>query len=208
MSFAGADGPSEHSLNNVTRWENERDEEQSRAYIRRFEELAAQGVDLHGEARMLDAVIAPGSRVLDAGCGTGRVGVELSRRGHHVTAVDLDPVLVEAARAHPELTVHQADLAELDLPGETFDAIIAAGNVLIFLEPGTERTVLQRFAAHLADGGVLVTGFATDYRYTVRDFDADLEAAGLVFEQRFATWDLRPWRPDATWAVTVARKRG
>ena len=157
---------------------------------------------------MLDAVIAPGSRVLDAGCGTGRVGVELAKRGHHVTAVDLDPVLVEAARAHPELTVHRADLAELDLPGEVFDAIIAAGNVLIFLEPGTERTVLQRFTAHLADGGVLVTGFATDYRYTVRDFDADLEAAGLVLEQRFATWDLRPWRADATWAVTVARKRG
>lgn len=192
----------------MTRWQNERDEAQSRAYIQRFEQLAADGADLHGEARMVDALLAPGSRVLDAGCGTGRVGLELARRGHAVTAVDLDPVLVAAARAHPELTVHLADLAELDLPGEVFDAVVAAGNVMIFVEPGTERAVLGRLAAHLAPGGVLVVGFAAGYRYTVDDYDADLAAVGLVREHRFGTWDLRPWHADADWAVTVARKRG
>ncbi|MFC4605574.1 class I SAM-dependent methyltransferase [Rhodococcus kronopolitis] len=192
----------------MTRWQDERDEAQSRAYIQRFEQLAADGADLHGEARMVDALLAPVSRVLDAGCGTGRVGLELARRGHAVTAVDLDPVLVAAAREHAELTVHLADLAELDLPGEQFDAVVVAGNVMIFVEPGTERTVVGRLAAHLAPGGVLVTGFATDYRYTADHLDADLEAVGLVKEHRFATWDLRPWRADATWAVTVARKRG
>ncbi|MFC9786347.1 class I SAM-dependent DNA methyltransferase [Rhodococcus sp. NPDC127528] len=192
----------------MTRWEQERGEAQSREYVRRFDELAAQGVDLHGEARMLDAVIGRGSRVLDAGCGTGRVGAELARRGHAVTAVDLDPVLLEVAATQPGLTVARADLSELDLPGPRFDAIIAAGNVMIFLEPGTERAVLQGFADHLVPGGVFVTGFATDYRYTVEEFDADLAATGFVREHRFATWDLRPWREGADWAVTVARKRG
>ncbi|CRK49646.1 SAM dependent methyltransferase [Rhodococcus sp. RD6.2] len=189
----------------MTRWKRERDEDASRAYVTRFEELAEQGADLHGESRMVDALLARGSRVLDAGCGTGRVGAELARRGHRVTAVDLDPVLLDAARATGLLDVVQADLAELDLPEETFDAVVAAGNVMVFVEPGTERLVCERLAAHLRPGGVLVTGFATDRPYTVDDFDRDLVAAGFRVEQRFATWDLRPWRDDADWAVTVAR---
>ncbi|TQF73885.1 class I SAM-dependent methyltransferase [Rhodococcus spelaei] len=190
----------------MTRWESERSEAQSRDYVLRFEELDAQGADLHGEARMLDTVIGRGSRVLDAGCGTGRVGAELARRGHSVTAVDLDPVLLEVAATQPGLTVVRADLSELELPVPRFDAIIAAGNVMIFLESGTERAVLQGFSDHLVPGGVFVTGFATDYRYTVEEFDADLVATGFVVEHRFATWDLRPWREGADWAVTVARK--
>lgn len=143
--------------------------------------------------------------MLDAGCGTGRVGAELARRGHRVTAVDLDPVLLDAARATGLLDVVQADLAELDLPEETFDAVVAAGNVMVFVEPGTERLVCERLAAHLRPGGVLVTGFATDRPYTVDEFDRDLVAAGFRVEHRFATWDLRPWRDDADWVVTVAR---
>lgn len=154
---------------------------------------------------MVDAVVSPASSILDAGCGTGRLGVELARRGHRVTAVDLDPVLAEAARAHPELDVHVADLTTLDL-GRTFDAAVAAGNVLVFMKPGTERAALQRIWAHLTDGGVFVTGFATDREYTVAMLDEDLAAVGFVLEHRFATWDLRPWRDDADWAVTVARK--
>ncbi|MGW4478332.1 class I SAM-dependent DNA methyltransferase [Rhodococcus triatomae] len=189
----------------MTRWERERDEDASRAYVARFEELAEQGADLHGESRMVDALLARGSRVLDAGCGTGRVGADLARRGHRVTGVDLDPVLLDAARATGLLDVVRADLATLALPGERFDAVVAAGNVMIFVEPGTEAAVCERFAAHLVPGGVLVAGFATGHRYTPDDFDADLAAVGLVREHRFATWDLRPWRADADWAVTVAR---
>lgn len=187
-----------------TRWQSENTEEQSRQYVERFARLERRGVDLHGEARMVDALIAPGSSVLDAGCGTARLGAELARRGHHVTAVDLDPVFVEAARERTDITVHQADLTELDL-GEKFDAVVAAGNVLVFMGPGTERAALSRIAAHLSPGGVFVAGFATDRQYTVERFDEDLEAAGLHREHRFATWDLRPWREDADWAVTVAR---
>ncbi|WP_415977380.1 class I SAM-dependent methyltransferase [Rhodococcus sp. 077-4] len=189
----------------TTRWQAENSADDSARYIERFDRLAERGVDLHGEARMVDAVVSPASSILDAGCGTGRLGAELARRGHRVTAVDLDPVLVDAARSRPELEVHLADLTTLDL-GRTFDAVVAAGNVLVFMQPGTEHTALERIWAHLADDGVFVTGFATDREYTVGMLDEDLAAAGFILEHRFATWDLRPWHVDADWAVTVARK--
>ncbi|MBA3575732.1 MAG: class I SAM-dependent methyltransferase, partial [Pseudonocardiales bacterium] len=146
----------------MTRWQDERSESDSHDYVRRFADLAAQGVDLHGEARFMDALLTPGSRVLDAGCGTGRLGSELALRGHQVVGVDIDPVLVAAAQPVPGLRMHVADLAELHLDGEPFDAAVAAGNVLVYTAPGTERAVLQRLAAHLRPDGALVTGFATD----------------------------------------------
>ena len=67
-------------------------------YIERFRRMAAEGVDLGGEARLLDAMLARRSRVLDAGCGPGRVGAELAARGQVVVGVDADPELIDAAR--------------------------------------------------------------------------------------------------------------
>ncbi len=46
----------------------------SHRYAQRWVRMAAEGADLDGEARMLDAMCARRSRILDAGCGTGRVG--------------------------------------------------------------------------------------------------------------------------------------
>lgn len=174
-------------------------------YVERFRTMAAEGADLAGEARLLDVLVAPGSTVLDAGCGPGRLGAELHERGHDVTGVDVDPVLVAAARQdHPGPTWLEGDLATLDL-GRTFDAIVVAGNVMVFLAPGSERRVLARLRAHLDDGGRLVLGFRLDLHYGVADLDADLAAVGLALEHRFATWDLEPFGPDADFAVTLAR---
>jgi SAM-dependent methyltransferase len=179
-------------------------------YIERFRRMAADGADLAGEARLLDAMLSRRSRVLDAGCGPGRVGAELASRGHDVVGVDADPQLVDAARAdHPGPVWLVADLAELDLAAagepEPFDAAVIAGNVMPFLAPGTEQAVLTRLAAHLRDDAVVVVGFGLDRGYALSDFDAHAAGAGLRFEHRFATWDLRPWRDDAPFAVTVLR---
>ncbi|RAO45428.1 class I SAM-dependent methyltransferase [Micromonospora saelicesensis] len=196
---------------NPTRWATDTGPEHSQWYIDRFRKLAAEGADLAGEARLVDALVAPGSRILDAGSGTGRVGAALAERGHTVVGVDADPALVDAARAdYPGPTWLVADLAELDLPalGETepFDAAVLAGNVLAFVAVGTEPEVLRRVAAHLRPDGVLTVGFGTERGYPLTAFDADAVAAGLRVEQRFATWDLRPWRDDAPFAVTVLRR--
>ncbi|MFI7070876.1 class I SAM-dependent methyltransferase [Micromonospora sediminicola] len=194
-----------------TRWVTDTKPGHSQWYVDRFRRLAAEGADLAGEARMVDALVPPGSRILDAGCGTGRVAGALAARGHTLVGVDADPTLVEAARAdHPGPRFLVADLAELDLPRqgepEPFDAAVVAGNVMTFVAPGTEPAVLARIAAHVRPDGVVVVGFGTDRGYPVADLDADAVAAGLRLEHRFATWDLRPWRDDAEFAVTVLRR--
>lgn len=189
------------------RWFTEYDEGHSAWYIDRFRRLAAAGDDLDGEARFVDAMLPRGARVLDAGCGPGRVGAALHTRGHTVVGVDVDAALIEAAQTdHPGPRWLVADLASLDLAEEPFDVAVLAGNVLVFVAPGSERAVLERVATHVRPDGAVVAGFATDREYRVADLDRDADAVGLAVEHRFATWDLRPWRPDAGWAVTVLRK--
>ncbi|WP_433318775.1 class I SAM-dependent methyltransferase [Micromonospora chersina] len=194
-----------------TRWVTETKPGHSQWYVDRFRRLAAEGADLAGEARLLDTLVPPGARILDAGCGTGRVAAALAERGHTVVGVDADPVLIDAARAdHPGPRFLVADLADLDLAAqgepEPFDAAVVAGNVMAFVAPGTERAVLTRIAAHIRPDGPVVVGFGTDRGYPLTELDADAVAAGLRLEHRFATWDLRPWHDDAEFAVTVLRK--
>ncbi len=144
----------------VNRWQ-ESDRPRGADYDRRFTDLAATGMDMHGEASLV-AEYAPTS-VLDAGCGTGRVAIELSRRGYDVTGVDLDEAMLAEARTKaPALTWLQGDLADpgLDFGGRTFDLIVMAGNVLIFVAPGTEGEVIRNAARWLRPGGHLITGYS------------------------------------------------
>ena len=123
------------------------------AYDRRFETLADAGVDVHGEADLVDSY-GPTS-VLDAGCGTGRLAIELGRRGRIVAGVDIDEAMLEAARAKaPDQTWVQGDLADPTLGfGRAFDVVVMAGNVLIFVAPGTEGQVLANAARSAGAGG-------------------------------------------------------
>lgn len=173
--------------------------------------MAADGADLAGEARLLDAVLPRGARVLDAGCGPGRVGAELAARGHHVVGVDIDPALIAAAEAdHPGPRWLVADLAELDLTvfGEIalFDAAVLAGNVLAFVARATEPAVLEHVARHVSPGGVVVVGLGLDRGYSPAELDLHAAAVGLKKEHRFATWDLSAFRADSAFAVTIFRK--
>lgn len=193
-----------------TRWETETGDGHSAWYIDRFRQMAAGGADLFGEARLVDAMVARGSRILDAGCGPGRLGGYLHRVGHDVVGVDVDPALIEAARSdHPGPHWLVADLSELDLPAlgepEPFDAAIMAGNVLAFVAPDSEADVLTRVGTHLRPDGFLAVGFHTD-RIPMDVYAAAVSASGLVEEHRFATWDLRAWRDDADFIVSILRR--
>lgn len=74
-----------------------------------------------------------------------------------------------------------------------------------YLAPGTEQAVLTTLAAHLREDAFLVVGFGLDRGYSLSDFDTHVAGAGLRLEHRFATWDLRQWRDDSPFAVTVLR---
>ena len=197
-----------------TLWEvkKRQNPEHSAWYIQRFEQMREQGADLAGEARLVDAMLPRGARILDAGCGPGRVGGELARRGHDAMGVDVDPELIAAAQKDfPDQTWLTMDLAELDLPAagiaEPFDLIVSAGNVMAFLAPGTAQEVLERMARHLAPNGRIVVGFGAGRGYDFGTFFENASAAGLAVQQKFSTWDLRPFDVESDFLVAVLGRR-
>ncbi|MEO9322069.1 methyltransferase domain-containing protein [Nocardioides sp. C4-1] len=185
----------------MTRWEDiarsDAGDDYATAYAERFRRLADDGVDVHGEATFVTSLWPPPARVLDAGCGTGRIAVRLAELGHGVVGFDVDASMVEVARREaPTLDWRVADLASVDL-GEQFDVVLLAGNVVPLLEPGTLAMAWRRLAAHAAPGGRVVCGFGTDAEHLpagcpptpVADVVGAAAAAGLTEDARWAGWD-------------------
>jgi SAM-dependent methyltransferase len=170
-------------------------------YQRRFDALASAGTDVHGEASFVRA-FSPAT-VLDAGCGTGRVAIELARHGIEVVGADVDPSMLATARQRaPGVTWVEADLTTLDL-GRTFDLVVMAGNVPLFTPPGTEADLVAGVARHLRPGGLLVAGFSLDRGFSTAAYDAHAAAVGLALVERHATWDRQPFAAGGDYAVSV-----
>ncbi len=181
----------------MTTWDGEE-------YQQRFDALESQGVEVHGEVDFL-MTLTPGS-VLDAGCGSGRVARELAAREIEVVGVDVEPSMIAAARQRsPELEWHVVDLADLDL-GRVFDVVVMAGNVPLFTPPGTHAAVVAGCARHVAPEGALVSGFSLGRGYELDEYDEHCAAAGLLLEERFATWDRDPFPGDGSYTVSVHRR--
>ena len=170
--------------------------------------MAARGENVHGEAdavtrlierHVVDRVGADGPRVchvLDAGCGTGRLAVELERRGHIVTAIDLDPDMVERARAKSSaIRWLVGDLAKLDDvidADDGYDVIVMAGNILNFCAPGSQTAIVHNLVRHLAAGGLLVCGWSQELRedaYLWTDFVRDARELGANLAETWTNWD-------------------
>ncbi|GAA1521953.1 class I SAM-dependent methyltransferase [Streptomyces albidochromogenes] len=183
-------------------------------YAQRFARLAESGHDVHGEAAFCAALLPPAARVLDAGCGTGRIAIRLAELGHDCTGVDVDSsMLAVARRAAPAQEWLLGDLARLDTLGlkPGFDLAIAAGNVIPLLAPGTEPAVVRQLAAALRPGGLLVTGMGLDAAHlplpepplTLAEFDHWCTQAGLTLRHRYATWSGDPYDEGCGYAVSV-----
>lgn len=194
----------------MSRWSGRDDVPRGDDYDRRWRDLAAAGQSVHGEADLVFS-FAPRT-VLDAGCGTGRVAIELDRRGVTTVGVDLDPGMLDTARAKaPHIEWVEADLADVDLTDDvgrtrTFDVVVTAGNVMIFVEPGSEGAVVDTLARHVRAGGVVIAGFQLrPGQLSLADYDALCAAAGLTLTDRWRTWDREPFGPGGDYAVSVHR---
>jgi SAM-dependent methyltransferase len=201
----------------MTRWQQiARDtvgHDYAEQYAARFRAMAARGEDVHGEATFVAELFEPPARVLDAGCGTGRVAIRLAELGYDVLGVDVDvSMLLKAREEAPELDWRVADLAVLDT-GQVFDVVLVAGNTIPFLEPGTLDGTARHLAAHIDVGGLLVCGFGLDEAHLPRgcpatplaDVEAAFAAAGLEPLARFSTWDRAPYDENSGYVVTVDR---
>lgn len=213
--------PSDHhagtpQLANTTTWPSATgaNPDHAASYIARWEGFEAEGKDIVGEARLIDAMVPRGARILDAGAGTGRLAAYLAERGHEVTAVDIDADLVAYARQHYSgipVEWHVGDLAvgegEGAVPAGLFDAIVSAGNVMAFIPHEAHRVAMQVLASRLATDGRLVIGFGLTRGRSAEEFLADAEAAGLIPEHLFSSWDLRPFTEASGFLVAVLVRR-
>ena len=198
----------------MSRWSERDDVRRGDAYDSCWEKLEAAGESIHGEADLIDSLIGAKRlsgvtpSILDAGCGTGRVAIELARRGFDVVGVDLDPAMLDTARQKTaDVEWHIGDLAEIDL-GRAFDLVALPGNVMIFLAPGTERQVLSNLANHLGPGGQLVAGFQLGAdRLSLDHYDAAADGAGLTLQARWSTWGREPFE-GGDYAVSLHRRPG
>jgi SAM-dependent methyltransferase len=199
-------------------------------YDTRWDRRLAEGGDVHGEADFVDGLIrqrAHPRRVLDAGCGTGRVAIELHRRGWETVGVDNDADMLDRARRRaPNLPWLEADLATVavaasasgppgaDQPGgptaprsrQQFDVVVLAGSVLAFVEPADRATVVLNLASHLHPQGALVIGESTEAEgLRAADLDRWADAAGLTLTAAYATWDRSP-ADDGPYRVAVYQR--
>ncbi len=190
-------------------------------YDARFARLEGEGRYLHGEADLVDRLLGgPPATVLDAGCGTGRIAVELARRGYRTHGVDVDPEMLAAARAKaPEASWELADLSDLQRDDLGADLVLAAGNVVLFLRPGILLAVLANMRRALRPGGLLVAGFRLGptlplgatlgdgpgaHLVNLAAYDDACNEAGFELVNRWGTWEGEAFR-GGDYAVTVHR---
>jgi SAM-dependent methyltransferase len=204
MSSTGSDRSDEAGEHVSPAWAAWRRSISIHDYEARFERLQASGASVHGEADFV-ASLGP-RRLVDAGCGTGRMAIELDRRGFDVVAVDLDDDMLDAARAKTSgVRWVLGDLATVQL-GERFPLIVMAGNVMLFCRTDDRAPIVANLAGHLEPGGLLVAGHSLrPGGPTVEGYDSMCAAAGLELVERFAGWGREPFTPTSDYQLSVHR---
>jgi ubiquinone/menaquinone biosynthesis C-methylase UbiE len=100
---------------------------------------------------MIESKLAPGSKILDVGCGTGHLAAELARRGFDTWGTDLSAGMVDYARQHYNPDRFQvADIERIPFPDNYFDGIVCLG-VMEYL--GSDEPALREMRRVLKPGG-------------------------------------------------------
>ena len=186
------------------RWRQWRRQTDLDEYEARWDRLESQGEQVHGEADFVGRYAA--KRVLDAGCGMGRVGLELARRGYDVVGVDNDDDMLRRARARgTDASWVLGDLTSIRFE-QPFDTIVLAGDVLVFVEPSRRHLVVPNLVEALVEGGNLICGSSFSPPYDLRGYDEWCHHAGLELIERYGTWERDPYRENRNYAVSVHRR--
>ncbi len=160
--------------------------------------------------------LAPGARVLDAGCGSGRDAKAFQEMGYQVEAFDASPAMVELAQEHTGLPVKVMSFADVDWK-EEFDGIWCCASLLHV--PAVELPgVMRRLADALKPGGVWYVSFkygdgereVDGRRFTDMDED-DLNTlvSSLTAMEVGEVWLTQDKRPDRKeiWVNGILRKK-
>lgn len=105
----------------------------------------------------LDALEWVNGRVLDVGCGAGRVALWLQERGHEVVGIDLSPLAIEVSRARGVMDCRLMDVRDLDFPESYFDTAVMFGNNL-GIAGGIKETrgMLEGLGRVINDDGIII----------------------------------------------------
>ena len=161
--------------------------------------------------------MAPGARILDFGCGSGRDTKYFRNRGFQVEAVDGSAEFVRIASEYTGINVRRMLFQDLD-EVERYDGIWACSSIL-HLPCAELEVVLGKMARALRRRGIVYTSFkygTEEGERSGRYFTNMTEAkmAGLLeripvydVEEMWVTFDVRPGRGDERWLNMILRKR-
>lgn len=144
------------------------------------------------ELAMVDHLVellGPAARVLDAGCGTGRMSRYLADRGAVVEGVDLSPRMLEQARAaHPDLRFETGSLVDLGRDDGRYDGVLAWYS-LIHLDDAEAARAVREMARVVRPGGLVLVGFQTGSG--MRDLGERMRERGLAVDH-LPRWHREP----------------
>ena len=174
-----------------------------------------QNADLSAQYQFFLGHLAPGGKLLDLGCGSGRDSAYFASLGFAVTAVDGSEALCKRVKAHYGIDAQCIRFEALDF-AEEFDAIWACASLLHVAKSEIDF-VMEKMKRALKDRGIMYVSFKygenereKDGRffsdYTEESLIQLLERHGFTIEEIFVSCDVRKEREGERWVNAMVRK--
>lgn len=162
------------------------------------------------------ALLAPGGKILDFGCGSGRDTKYFHEKGFAVDAVDGSEEMCRYAREYTGMPVRKMLFAELSV-AEEYDGIWACSSIL-HLPPDELTDVFKKMIRALKTDGILYTSFKYGDRagmrngryftdFTEESFEKYIRGIeGICIRMLWVTGDVRPNRGNERWLNMILQK--